>query len=215
MDATGRVAHVGVELAHETREVVVLEVLGQEVARELRRPPHDEGRPVVVPRDDVVHRRVVHQLVRLGEERRGHGPLPRSRCRRRRLAHSHSGGGLLGNHGGASHADRARVHRRAGRERERERKVVLVDSGSFRSRSMERNRRRRVVGGDGEKRDPPATRGEKKGSFRRPSGRPVPFGGWMVRAGRWDNETTRKFRCFWPVRCSGSFKARRKNMCHV
>jgi hypothetical protein len=124
MDATGRVAHVGVELAHETREVVVLEVLGQEVARELRRPPHDEGRPVVVPRDDVVHRRVVHQLVRLGEERRGHGPLPRSRCRRRlrggswRLAHSHSGGGLLGDHGGA--ADRARVHRRAGRVRERE-----------------------------------------------------------------------------------------------
>jgi hypothetical protein len=127
MDATGRGAHVGVELAHEAGEVVVLEVLGQQIARELRRAPHDEGRPVVVPRDDVVHRRVVHQLVRLAEERRGHGPLARRRrhalrrLRRGGRRLTHRGGGMLGGHGAGERADLAGGHR--GREeRERERK---------------------------------------------------------------------------------------------
>jgi hypothetical protein len=54
----------------------VLEVLGEEVARELRRPPHHERGAVLVPRDHVVLRRVVHQLVRLGQERRRQRPLP-------------------------------------------------------------------------------------------------------------------------------------------
>ena len=82
--AAWRFAYVGVELADERREVVVLEVVGEDVARELRRPPHDEGgHPVVPPRDDVVSGRVIHQLIRLGQERRRHRLLRR---RRRRLA---------------------------------------------------------------------------------------------------------------------------------
>ena len=38
-------AHVGVQLAHEGREVVVLEVLREQVARELRRLLHHKAAP--------------------------------------------------------------------------------------------------------------------------------------------------------------------------
>jgi hypothetical protein len=75
----------------------VLEVVGEDVACELRRPEdHEGGGPVVSPGDDVVRGRVVHQLVRLDQERRRHRLL-RGRLRSRvavpapaPLHHSHS-----------------------------------------------------------------------------------------------------------------------------
>lgn len=59
-------AYISVELANEGREVVVLEEVGEDVPRKLRRAPHDKGGDAVVaPRDDVVGAGVVHQLVSL------------------------------------------------------------------------------------------------------------------------------------------------------
>lgn len=55
--------YIGVELADEAGEVVVLEVVREEVAGELRRPPDDEGGGVVSPRDDVVGGGIIHQLI--------------------------------------------------------------------------------------------------------------------------------------------------------
>ena len=65
-----RVTHVCVELPDEAGEVVVLEVLGQQVPREVRRVPHHEAGAAGAPRHDVVGRRVLHHLVGLDEERR-------------------------------------------------------------------------------------------------------------------------------------------------
>lgn len=63
--------YVSVELANEGGEVIVLEVIGEDVASELRRSPHDEGGDAVVaPGNNVVGRGVVDQLVRLRQERR-------------------------------------------------------------------------------------------------------------------------------------------------
>lgn len=63
---------VGVELPDEAGEIVVLEVVGEEVTGELRRPPDDEGGVVVAPGDDVIGCGVVYELVSLGQERRRH-----------------------------------------------------------------------------------------------------------------------------------------------
>uniref|UniRef100_A0A453LDK8 Uncharacterized protein n=1 Tax=Aegilops tauschii subsp. strangulata TaxID=200361 RepID=A0A453LDK8_AEGTS len=113
--------YVGVELPHEAREVVVLEVLGEQVPGELRRPPHHERRPVLAPRDHVVHRRVLDELVRLGQERRRQGPLPRRVRRRRQPRHRRRGrrlrpspvrrrSAMLGrHHAGASSAPPGRI----------------------------------------------------------------------------------------------------------
>lgn len=46
----------------------MLEVVGEEVAGELRRAPDDEGGVVFTPRDDVVGGGVVDELVGFGEE---------------------------------------------------------------------------------------------------------------------------------------------------
>lgn len=59
---------VGVELADEAGEVVVLEVVGEEVTGELRRPPNDKGGVVFTPRDDVVGAPIVNQLIGLGQK---------------------------------------------------------------------------------------------------------------------------------------------------
>jgi hypothetical protein len=67
-----RLAYIGVELADEAGEIVVLEVIGEEVARELGRAPHHEGGLVLAPGDDVVGGRVVDEVVRLGQEGGGH-----------------------------------------------------------------------------------------------------------------------------------------------
>ena len=47
----------------------MLEVVGEEVAGELRRTPDDEGGVVFAPRDDVVGDGIVDELVRFGEKR--------------------------------------------------------------------------------------------------------------------------------------------------
>jgi hypothetical protein len=62
----------------------VLEVVWEQVTRELGRAPDDEGGLVLPPRHDVVGAGVVHQLVRLGQERRRH-----RLCVRRRALHRH------------------------------------------------------------------------------------------------------------------------------
>jgi hypothetical protein len=62
--------YVGVELAHEGGEVAVLEVDGEEVARELDGFPHHEGAALLRPRDHLVRGALFHHLVRLGQERR-------------------------------------------------------------------------------------------------------------------------------------------------
>lgn len=50
----------------------MFEVIGKEIASELRRTPHHEGSVVFTPRDDVISGWVVHQLVGLGEKGRWH-----------------------------------------------------------------------------------------------------------------------------------------------
>lgn len=59
-------AYVSVELSDEAREVVMLEVVGQEISGELGRAPDDERRVVLAPGDDVVCGGIVHQVVGLG-----------------------------------------------------------------------------------------------------------------------------------------------------
>jgi len=78
--------YIGVELPDEAGEVVVLEVVREEVAGELGRAPHDEGGVVLAPRHDVVGAGVVHQLVRLGQERRRHRLRVRALHRHHHLA---------------------------------------------------------------------------------------------------------------------------------
>lgn len=60
--------YVGVELANEAREVVVLEVFGEKVTSELGGTPNDKGGVVVAPRDDMVGEWVVNELVRFGKK---------------------------------------------------------------------------------------------------------------------------------------------------
>ena len=48
-------AHVGVQLPHEGREVVVLEVLGQHFLAELRRLPHDEAEQTTSTSVNILH----------------------------------------------------------------------------------------------------------------------------------------------------------------
>jgi hypothetical protein len=69
-------AYVGVELAHEAGEVVVLEVLGEQIHAELGLVGDDEAGPRRRPRHDRVRCRVVHHLVGLAQERRQRGPAP-------------------------------------------------------------------------------------------------------------------------------------------
>ena len=65
--------YIGVELANEAGEVVVLEVVGKKVPGELGGSPNDEGGVVFAPRDYVIRGGIVHQLVCLGQERCGNG----------------------------------------------------------------------------------------------------------------------------------------------
>jgi hypothetical protein len=46
----------------------VLEIVGEEVTSELRRPPNDEGSVVFTPRNYVVGGGIVYQLIGFGEE---------------------------------------------------------------------------------------------------------------------------------------------------
>lgn len=75
-------AYIGVELANEAREVIVLEELGEDDSGEVGGIPHHKtvvGRP---PRHDGVRRRVVHHLIRLAQER-GWGTDTENRVSRR------------------------------------------------------------------------------------------------------------------------------------
>lgn len=60
---------IGVKLADEGGKVIVLEIVGEEVASELRGPPDNEGGVILAPRDDMVGGRIVNELVGFGEER--------------------------------------------------------------------------------------------------------------------------------------------------
>jgi hypothetical protein len=85
--------YVGVELSDEGREVAVLEVEGEEVARELDGLPHHEGATLLRPRDHLVRGALLHHLVRLGQERRrpaaSSSPATRLGHRPRRHSASH------------------------------------------------------------------------------------------------------------------------------
>lgn len=61
--------YIGIELANEAGEIIVLEVIWEQISGELRRSPHYERRPVIVPRYQVVHRWIVDELVGLCQER--------------------------------------------------------------------------------------------------------------------------------------------------
>lgn len=65
-----RETDIGIKLADEAGEVVVLEIGGEEGASELGRVPDHEAVLGVAPRHDVVRGRVVHHVVRLHQERR-------------------------------------------------------------------------------------------------------------------------------------------------
>ncbi|KAL5982470.1 hypothetical protein ACLOJK_016542 [Asimina triloba] len=58
------ITYVGVELAHEAGEVVVLEVPGKQIPGELRGTPDHERAPALVPRYQLVGAWIVHQLVK-------------------------------------------------------------------------------------------------------------------------------------------------------
>lgn len=87
--------HIGVELPDEAGEIVVLEVVRQHVAREGGGVPHDEAVPGSAPGDDPVQRRLVHQVVRLGQEGRQlravQQRLQRARFGRHQLVQGHEG----------------------------------------------------------------------------------------------------------------------------
>lgn len=55
--------YVSIELPDEAREVVVLEVFREEIPGVDGGIPHDKGRSILVPGDDVVRRMVIDQLV--------------------------------------------------------------------------------------------------------------------------------------------------------
>lgn len=61
--------YIGVELADEAGEVVVLKVIWEQVAGELRWSPHHEGGLVLTPRHNLIGGWVIHQMVGLGQER--------------------------------------------------------------------------------------------------------------------------------------------------
>jgi len=56
-------AYIGVELTNEGGEVIVFEVAREQIAGEDGWIPDYEGRSIFVPRDDVINRRVVDDLV--------------------------------------------------------------------------------------------------------------------------------------------------------
>lgn len=64
-----RETHVGVELANEAREIVVLEVLREQVSGEFSGPPDDEGRSVLVPGNQLIDGRIINKLISFCEKR--------------------------------------------------------------------------------------------------------------------------------------------------
>lgn len=67
--------YIGVELADETRKVVVLEVIRKQILSKLSGFPDNKRRTAFVPRYYIVGYRIIHQLISLGQERRRHRPL--------------------------------------------------------------------------------------------------------------------------------------------
>lgn len=72
------ILYICVKLADEAREVAVLEEGGEEISGELRRLPHHEGGPVIVPRYDVIGGGILDEHVGFDQERR-RSWLPRGR----------------------------------------------------------------------------------------------------------------------------------------
>lgn len=67
--------YVGIKLANKAREVVVLEVIGQQIPGEIRRLPHHKRRAFLIPRYHLVAAPILHQLIRLRQKRRRNRPL--------------------------------------------------------------------------------------------------------------------------------------------
>lgn len=62
--------HIGIELADEGREVIVLEVSRKKEAWKFRMVPNDEAVVGGAPRDNLIRRRIIYHLVSLHQERR-------------------------------------------------------------------------------------------------------------------------------------------------
>ena len=58
--------YIGVELADEAREIVVLEVVRKEVTSELRWTPNNKSGVIFTPGDYMVCARVIYKLVSFG-----------------------------------------------------------------------------------------------------------------------------------------------------
>lgn len=64
--------YIGIKLPNEAGEIVVLEVIGKQVAGKLGRAPDHEGGFVLPPRHNVIGGGVIHEVVGLRQEGRGH-----------------------------------------------------------------------------------------------------------------------------------------------
>ncbi|KAK3013748.1 hypothetical protein RJ639_010040 [Escallonia herrerae] len=58
-----RTTYVSVKLANKAGEIIVLKVLGKQISGEFSRTPHDESRTVLASRNQVIKRRIVHELL--------------------------------------------------------------------------------------------------------------------------------------------------------
>lgn len=74
-------------MSNEAREIIVLEILGEQISGEHRRIPHHEARSVLVPGDHVLYAGVLDELIGLGQERRRRRPLRLTALVHRWLSH--------------------------------------------------------------------------------------------------------------------------------
>lgn len=61
--------YIGIELTNEAGEIVVLEISGQDLLREVKRVDDDEAVAGSSPRDQIVRRWIVDHLISLHNER--------------------------------------------------------------------------------------------------------------------------------------------------
>lgn len=75
--------HISIELSDEAGEIVVLEILGQKLFRELRHVPNNEAIVPAAPRHHVVRQWIVNHIVSFAQKRRNRAHRRRRRVRRR------------------------------------------------------------------------------------------------------------------------------------
>ena len=68
-------AYIGVELSNKAGEVVVLEIFWKQILCKIRMLPHHKSVPTFTPRYHLVRPLILHQLIRLRQERCRHRSL--------------------------------------------------------------------------------------------------------------------------------------------